>query len=1056
MRFGRVVLSFLIILAFSCSGERPQSGYQDFITSTDGAKEGGLVIGTGGSGTIVKSIAAINPDSEYQIDNNTGEANIQSADLTKYLPPVGNQGSQNSCVGWAVGYYLKTFQENKENNRTDTSEKSLAANICSPAFVYNFINIKDDNGSMPDDAFVVLNDFGCAPLDKMPYNDSDYNSWPSEDAFRTAASWRTTGSSSSKYYKLSINSSSDLNQIKQLLINEQPVVFGINIYQNYLDLSGTGSTLTVAQKSGQNKGAHAQLIVGFDDNKDTADGKGAFLVVNSWSTQWGDNGYYWISYKSMEPNSPYLADNAVTWVEDKINYQPDAQIEVKAAANNARTASPRIVLGNQTKEFLDFGFGGSYSVQSKAFPDSKMVFDITEWSSSISAGSQLEFKLSSGTVNYFAFLQPSKDRSVVASSTGSSSATVTVPNEGEDAGDDDTGDDDSGGTNTGGGGTLDDGMSVPCESCCSSAITNMASQMGYQMYSMFSWMPFIGDMMNTAAGMFFSQVLNNPQLTLDMIICAKGNDAMVQTMIKVVSANPQLLYKMQEIMRQSNKFTYHFMDLALINPSLAAFFFDVIHDDLYEAMTHPLVRSQEIRVQMGKLMVQYGKDEMQPNKPFARVFFNLGEAGNDTDGNEIANERFYYAMFGNLESAHAFMDTLEKMDAQSQKAMLDFVFLGKMTTSSGGVVHHANQQFYNNYAVIRALVQSVAPVYDMTQPPNPESDNSANALFGRMMPSLFSGEGSEMQPTEYGIAFMQAIMAGAMAGDESAIGLSQFFGAMFPPEMMSMLPQPENPPAPRNFLDGIDGLPVDDGGGDDGGSDPDDGTEVCDAYHLTLCVSENECSGAGGYWYNDICNEDASISCDVNNLPSCTTGYDCMQAGGYWYDDTCHTDAQATCSSEQLNLCITSTDCGNAGGYWYDNICNNVPKPVVNLALNASINVSSYYPGYPSSQVNDDNLSTNWVSRFLYYGYSQEEWVQLNLGTVQNFDKIEIEWDNMYFSQNYSIWVWQNNRWTMLKDLTKSSSGPSSINLTPVSSQYILIRMRYGNQYFGISEIKVY
>ena len=48
-----------------------------------------------------------------------------------------------------------------------------------------------------------------------------------------------------------------------------------------------------------NLGGHALAVVGYDDNIDTPDGKGAFKIANSWGTGWGDAGFGYVTYQEF-------------------------------------------------------------------------------------------------------------------------------------------------------------------------------------------------------------------------------------------------------------------------------------------------------------------------------------------------------------------------------------------------------------------------------------------------------------------------------------------------------------------------------------------------------------------------------------------------------------------------------------------------------------------------------------------------------------------------------------------------------------------------------------
>jgi len=87
------------------------------------------------------------------VDSSTPDtANPPSVSNLVGLPPIGDQGSQGSCTGWARAYYCLTHQVAAANGFWDTN---IPSHQFSPAFVYNQINYGDDTGSFLQDALVV-------------------------------------------------------------------------------------------------------------------------------------------------------------------------------------------------------------------------------------------------------------------------------------------------------------------------------------------------------------------------------------------------------------------------------------------------------------------------------------------------------------------------------------------------------------------------------------------------------------------------------------------------------------------------------------------------------------------------------------------------------------------------------------------------------------------------------------------------------------------------------------------------------------------------------------
>ncbi|NCU05071.1 MAG: hypothetical protein GXC73_13905, partial [Chitinophagaceae bacterium] len=88
------------------------------------------------------------------------------------MPPVGNQGSEGSCVAFAVGYAARSAEQ---YYRTGATSYSASSNIFSPEFLYNQVKFSSDcnSGTAMQTAldFIKLN--GIPTFQSMPYSSSN-------------------------------------------------------------------------------------------------------------------------------------------------------------------------------------------------------------------------------------------------------------------------------------------------------------------------------------------------------------------------------------------------------------------------------------------------------------------------------------------------------------------------------------------------------------------------------------------------------------------------------------------------------------------------------------------------------------------------------------------------------------------------------------------------------------------------------------------------------------------------------------------------------------------
>ncbi|MCX7919694.1 MAG: lectin like domain-containing protein [bacterium] len=227
---------------------------------------------------------------------------------------VRDQGNAGSC--WAHATYGSLESCLLPGELWDFSENNMK-NMLSSAYPEGFDRAHDEGGN----CFMAT-----AYLSRWsgPISESD-------DPYNPYSGTSPVGLTVRKHiqnviYPTSRTSATDNTTLKQAILNYGGVDSGI-----YYDDAYYNSTTYSYYYNGSENENHDITIVGWDDNypasnfNPAAPGNGAFLIKNSWGTDWGQNGYFYMSYydsKIGKTNAQFRYAESTTNYNKVYSYDP--------------------------------------------------------------------------------------------------------------------------------------------------------------------------------------------------------------------------------------------------------------------------------------------------------------------------------------------------------------------------------------------------------------------------------------------------------------------------------------------------------------------------------------------------------------------------------------------------------------------------------------------------------------------------------------------------------------------------------------------------------------
>lgn len=198
-------------------------------------------------------------------------------DLRPQCPPVYDQSSLGSCTSQGIAAAIEF----------DRKKQSLPDIMPSRLFIYYNERamegtVSSDSGASIRDGIKVVNAQGVCPESEWTYDILQFTVNPPAQCYQDALKDRALS-----YQRVARN----LDQMKGCLASGYPVIIGISVYESFESAEVARTGMVPMPTRGESLlGGHCVLLVGYRDDVQK------WILRNSWSEQWGDQGHFYLDY----------------------------------------------------------------------------------------------------------------------------------------------------------------------------------------------------------------------------------------------------------------------------------------------------------------------------------------------------------------------------------------------------------------------------------------------------------------------------------------------------------------------------------------------------------------------------------------------------------------------------------------------------------------------------------------------------------------------------------------------------------------------------------------